>query len=776
MDAVAMLLRTLLGRRLPLTDGAVRHAGVEGPVSIRRDRFGIPHIEAATEADAWFGLGFCQGQDRAFQIEMLLRMVRGRVSELAGPPTVALDRLSRRIGFKRAAQEMEHRVDDEERLAVESFVAGVNAGIARGLPRLPHEFVLLRTRPTPLEATDVMGLLLIQAFALASNWDSEMARLAVLRADGPDAVRDLDPAYPEWQPVTTAPSIPAGPALDALADDLRRFREVVGPAGGSNNWAIAPSRTRTGRPLLSNDPHLGGVLPPHWYLAHVSGPGWSLAGATFAGTPGFAAAHNGHAAWGITAGLVDNTDLFLEEIGPDGRSVRSGDGFVACEIHRETIEVRGAHSIVEEVLVTPRGPVIGPALQGDPGAVSMAATWLRPERVTSLFDIRTATTFEEFRAAISDWHGPPLNFAYADTSGTIGWQLAGQAPRRRAGHGTLPLPGWDPEVGWEDEAVPFADMPHLSDPVDGYVATANNRPTRFDDVPFLGVDWIDGYRVTRIAEVLAGREDWDVAGSMRLQMDVTSLPWRELREEVLGIGIRGSSAAVYQLLDAWDGVMAADSPAAAVFELFLAEMERRVAFARAPRSATAALGITFSPPALVPNGMFAFRRTGHLVRLVRERPDGWFERTWPEEMADALAVVDSEVRNRFGNDPDAWAWGRVRPLELKHPLGERPPLHRVFNRGPFPWGGDTNTVAQCGAPPLDATGPAGAIASLRMTIDVGDWEHSRFCLPGGQSGNPFSPHYDDLLEVWKSGAGVPIAWGADPVRRATVATLHLLAG
>jgi len=770
-----LLFRLLFGRRLPITDGTLEVPGIRHPVLIRRDRYGIPYIEAEEEEDAWYGLGFCQGQDHAFQIEALLRVVRGTLAELVGPEALPVDRLSRRIGFRYAAEQQLKALDDKTPRILEAFVCGVTAGARTGCRRPAHEFSLLRAQPTPYQAADVLGMAKLMSFTLPANWDVELARLKILTEDGAGALAALDPTYPEWLPVMAPPGALADSAVDRLGEDLALLTATTGQGGGSNNWAIAPTRTTTGRAILANDPHLSPSLPPYWYLAHVCTPDWAVAGASIVGTPGFFVGHNDVAAWGMTAGFVDNTDLFIEELSPDGRSVREGDHFVSCEIRSEVIQVRGGTTVEEEVLVTPRGPIVSPALEDEVGAISLRATWLAPGPLEGLLQMHRARTFGAFRRAFEQWPFLSLNMVYADTSGTIGWQLVGDSPRRRQGWGTIPLPGWDPQVGWEDDPIPYDEMPHLADPETGFIATANNQPNPEGAGPFLGTDWIDGYRQARIVEALDARHDWDLPSVQALQMDQKSIPWRELRDIVLAIPAEtGEARQALTLLETWDGVVTADSPAAAVFEFFVAEIVQRVVAAKAPRAAQWALGAGFTP--IAPFSIFAVRRVGHLVRLLREQPVGWFERPWPQEMADALTKVVKSLRKHYGDEPDRWAWGRVRPLTLRHPVGERAPLDRVFNLGPFPWGGDTNTVGQAFAPPSDPTTNPLSIASLRMVVDVGNWEESRFALPGGQSGNPLSPHYDDLLPLWQRGEGAPIAWSPEEVARVARSTLHLVPG
>ncbi len=766
MNGYRRLLGRVLGKRLPRTSGTIRVAGPAADITIRRDGFGIPYVDAAGDEDAAFAIGFCQGQDRAFQLELLLRLARGTLAELVGRRGLPVDRLARRIGFTRGADAQLAASGPELAALVEAFARGVTAGAASGLPQRPHELALLHARPSPWEASDVIGVNRLIAFLIPSNWDAELARLKVLVDDGPGALAALDGGRGDDSlPVIGGPA-PGAETVDRLAEDLELFASAAafGAGGGSNNWALAGAKTASGRPLLACDPHLAPTLPPHWYLVHVRTDAWQLAGASYVGTPAVLVGFNGHGAWGITSGLVDNTDLFVEQL--DGAQVLDGERFVPCERRVEVIRVRGAKPVSEEVLVTPNGPILSPVLDGVGRAVSLRATWLEPRPIDGFMRSFKARSFHEFRRCFERWPCVPLNLVWADASGTIGWQLAGDAPRRRRGRGLLPGPGWEPSARWEEAPVPFDELPFAVDPAGGAVATANNRPLAEGAEPYLGSDWIEGYRAARILEVLAGRDDWDLAGMLELQLDVVSLPWREIREAILAAPAAGSDGRRGRtLLEAWDGAVAADSGAATVFEFLSSELVWRAVRARAPRSAEWAAGRGFH--ALVPTTMYGRRRLSQLVRLLRE-PDV------AAEIPDALAATARRLRRLLGDDETRWSWGRVRPFLLRHPLGAARPLGRVFNLGPLPGAGDASTVAQAPVTVSDPAAPPSVVASLRAAIDVGEWDENRFSLPGGQSGNPCSPHYDDLLPLWRQGSGVPIAWSPDAVRRATTVTLRLL--
>ena len=326
MPFMHSLIRTIFGKRLPITSGKLKVTGLHAPVRIQRDRYSIPYIHAENDEDAWFGLGFCQGQDRAFQIEMIYRMVRGTLSELVGPAALPMDRFARRVGFHRIARQEVALLDPDIRKCAEAFVIGMNTGISRGLKRKPHEYALLRSKPTTIDIADLLAYTRYMGFNL-SPWTAKLTRLKILIEDGPEALKALNNEYPDWQPVTRPVATNAGKVINRFLAEIDKLSEYINEVGGSNNWALSPQVTATGRPILANDPHLGSIIPSQWYLALVRTPEWTLAGASFSGGFAFPSGFNGSAAWGVTAGLADNIDLYIEELSPDGKRVRNADGW-----------------------------------------------------------------------------------------------------------------------------------------------------------------------------------------------------------------------------------------------------------------------------------------------------------------------------------------------------------------------------------------------------------------------------------------------------------------
>jgi penicillin amidase len=397
--------------------------------------------------------------------------------------------------------------------------------------------------------------------------------------------------------------------------------------------------------------------------------------------------------------------------------------------------------------------------------------WLDPLPVRGFLCSHSVKSFEEFRRFFAAWPAMPLNVMYADSRGTIGWQLAGQLPQRRGGTGLIPRPADVPDSGWESELLPFEKMSFAVNPECGFMATANDEP---GSPEWFGADYVDPYRAATIRDEVSKRADWNAAACEELQQNVRSMPWEAMRDTVLSlVPSDASTKDALDLLRAWDGHVGADSSAAAVYELFVAEMCVRVAKAKAPVGWLAALGEL----ALGGEGhsLFSDRRVGHLVRLLREQPAGWFSHTWSDVMLDVLGGVVKRLRKEFGPGPDFWVWGNVRQLKLTHPLFAKSRLlGPAFNLGPVSIGGDANTISQAGCRPADPTAFTHNMANLRAVFDLSDVSRSTFVLCGGQSGNPCSPHFADQFPLWQGGETITIPWEQPAVIRSATEVLRLV--
>ncbi len=736
-----------------MTTGTLEVDGISGPIRIERDHYGVPTISGSDLRDVTFGLGFATAQDRSFQLEFARRAASGTLSALLGKQALGVDRLVRRIGYWPAARRQWHATPAPYQRLLAAYADGINEGIDQGLSRKAHEFTLLRSEPERWSPIDVLAFVKVIASALSTNWDTELARLIVATGDGLEALMDCDPGCAPDHVVISPPGTAIGPSLARAADELRQITALLPMVGASNNWVVSGHRTAHGRPLVASDPHLNPTSPSYWYLARLRTPEWECSGAGLAGAPGMIIGQNESMAWSVTAGRADESDLFIEEVDASGSRVRRSDDWVDVTKRSERIEVRWGHDVVEEVTVTDRGPIITPLDVGQPWRLSLAASWLGDEPLRGFFDLPFATTTEQVRAAFDGWIGPPVNLCYASAGGTIGWTFAASVPARKR-WALLPQPASGEPDGW-DERITGADLPWCEDPPEGYLATANNQPVT-PGAPHLGDDWVDGYRVGRIADRLAERDDWSIGGLQQVQLDTYLQAWEDLVVHIEDLaprhpdGVRARS-----MLLEWDGDMRPDAPGAALAETWIHHLALRLYRIRAPHTWETLVGGPVHELSAF-TGLYS-RRLSFVVRILGQRPSSFDPpEGWGAMMEAVLVEAVDDLRRSGGSQPQGWRLGSLRPLVFKHPLSKLPGFGRIFDIRPRPVGGSLNTVAMSASDPRQPWGPAVATATLRAVMDAGMPTRSRFALPGGQSGNPFSPHFRDQLSYWEHGVGIPI--------------------
>jgi penicillin amidase len=770
---------------LPQVSGVVRVPGLHDEVSIDRDAWGIPHIAAGTVDDLFFANGFVHAQDRLWQMELNRRVGSGRLSELFGERTIEADRLMRYFGFRRVAEQEARLLDGITRAALEAYCRGVNYFLANRLGGWPLEFSLLRLlppphprwRPEPWNVADVLVYSKVMALGLCVNWSAELVRAQIVARLGPDRTAALEPIYGRQQPlVIPGAEVPAG-AVRRLADayaELVPFLEAsgVGAGGFSNNWVVDGTRTASGKPLLANDPHLAVQMPSIWYELELNGPGYNVAGASLPGVPGVLIGHNRKIAWGVTAAALDVQDIVIEQINPDhpGQYLYQGawrDG----DVVQEEIAVRGRQQPVRvDVLITHHGPVISPVLEGEQRALALRWTALQPGvMASSLLALNMATTWQEFATALRAWDAPPLNFVYADVEGNIGYYTPGVVPIRLAGDGALPVPGWTGDYEWIG-TVPFDDLPHAFNPPSHQIVTANNRLVGADYPYNLGNEWLPGYRAQRIADMLEGRSNLTVEDFKRMQLDLRSLPGLEA-QRVLAT-LEGREAREQELLaeaGRWDGNLTAASVGGCICLVFQHHFLRAVFGPILGDLTEAYLGTGHSM--LTPRTNFYGRALPLLYELAGRRDDHWFARmgangqTWDGVLRAALGQTMVFLSTRLGPDSGQWRWGRLNRITFAHPLGDRLPLDRMFNRGPFEVGGDDHTVAAAALPLYSPHDRNGWITSYRQIVDLERLWDSVSMHTTGQSGHQASEHYADMITPWREGRYHPMSLPVGDMRR-----------
>jgi penicillin amidase len=758
----------LFRRPLPQTTGRLRLRGLEAPVDVLRDRHGVPHIRARGDLDLAFAIGLCHGQDRLWQLEFFRRATAGRLSEFSGPETLKIDRLMRTLGMTRTAEREGEVIASGLRVRLDAYAAGINAAIETA-PALPIEFQILRLDPEPWSVSDLLASAKLMSIGLSTNWEMELYRAALVRAAGEELAARLEPQYPRANPIVVAPGEPYAGAGADIATQIGQVKEAIGlkaQAAGSNNWVVSGERSVTGKPLLACDPHLSTTIPGLFYQADLACDDYRVWGATLPHSPDPVYSQTRFAAWGFTNVMADTQDLFVERFNEDDPRLYEFKGeWLRADVIREEIRVKGrSHPDVLDVAVTHHGPIVNEALGAtDEEPLALAWTALQyPLLTTASIKAARARDHEELLEATSEHTAPPLNMLWADSGGNIGYQLIGKLPIRKGGTPDLPKPGWTGEFEWEG-TVPYEDLPRVINPPTGFLVTANNRIVGDDYPHHITSEWLDGYRARRVEELLDERERHSLDDFARMQTDVHSLPGIETVHRLSRLHPAGQrETRAIEWLKSWDGRLDTQTVAGTVFQAFTLAFARAVVSAaiRDPRLVHRYLNE--SEVGLIPVVSSPWRFHARLLELWDEGEASWFAsathpegRPWDDVALEALSEAMDGLEKRFGRDPARWRWGSVHGVRFSHPIGEANSLfERIFCRT-VEAGGASETVVQNGYAPTDPfRGVWGPV--YRMLADIGEPGRSRWQVSTGQSGQPGSSHYDDLMPGWKDGRSNPI--------------------
>ena len=792
-------------------------AGLRAPVTIRRDERGIPHIEAANDADLYFAQGYATAADRLWQMDLLRRTARGELAEIFGRRALEEDKRHRIYGFTALSDALVSRVSVATRAALEDYARGVNAYIeSRGGKEtpLPAEFQIIGYKPRPWRPADSLVIGKIFAETLSTSWPTDISRamLADLpparRAQllpvsstldvivvGSDAPRPQSPAKNGRKPApkiratkTRAARLPSPDERERaeLLAEVERIetltRSSLERAGlymewraVSNNWVASGKRTASGKPLLANDPHLPASAPSIWHMAHLNAPGLHVAGVTVPGAPGVIIGHNEHIAWGMTNLDPDVQDLYLERFSADKKNFyETPAGWREAVVRREEIKVRksltdaSTETETFDVTETRHGPII---LEREGKRYALRWTALDAERTEfdAFYKINRARDWNEFRDALRTYSGPTQNFVYADTAGHIGYYGAGRIPVRRSGDGSTPYDGATDAGEWTG-FIPFDELPHVYDPPSGLIVTANSRVVGRNYPHHLTHDWAAPYRSRRIHDLLNGRRKLTAADYRAVQADVYSIYGagfaRAAAELLRGTpspravatgqlpADEGKIRAASDLLGRWDGRVTADSRAAPL----VAEMS--IAFRR--RILNAALGEARAR---------SFRWSSYdlfFSRVAAEHPAEWLpkeHKNYGELMRACFEDARAALTKRLGADENLWTWGRYSPARFAHPLAVVPFIGGRFTIEPFPVDGSGWSAG--------ATVNVGAGVSMRLIADTSDWDKTQQGIALGESGDPASPHWSDQLADWRAVTPRIFPFSAKAVAAHTRATLVL---
>jgi len=768
LGALARGLLTRMSRgRLPQTKGALTIPGLTKTVEIIRDRWGIPHIYAQNLPDLFFAQGFVHAQDRLFQMELNRRSAAGSLSEIFGELSLDTDRFVRTFGFNRLGLVDWESAVLEVKEALTAYAGGVNAFMTHPDKKWPLELNLLRHYPEPWQPEDSAIFSRLMIWQMSHAWQSEIVRAEIAEKVGMERAAELEIHYPASNPVT----LPEGIEFNALDPD-GKLRQLTGPflerGKGSNEWVIAPNRSETGHAVLANDMHLPLGIPALWYQVHLNAPDYHVSGVSLPGMPMVLVGHNERIAWGATLAFTDAEDLYVEQIdSQDPPRYLFKDEWHTAEMIQEEINVKGqTDPFIEQVVVTNHGPVISEVVGYPDQKVSVKSTDLQPApALEGWYRLNMAHNWDDFVEAMRRIEAPQLNVAYADVDDNIGYWVTGKVPVRAKGDGSIPVPGWSGEYEWIDE-VPFDEMPHAFNPERGYILNCNNKVTSDQYPHFLGNVWMNGFRARRLTELIESRPKLSIQDHRDFQMDLKCLPGLELVARLEGIPDSEPEVRLaLKLLRDWDGYLFPESVGGTVYEVARYTLVRELLVPGLGETLTTRAMGDGCHPLLAKTQEFYGHDTTNLLRLL-DNPDSW----WVQQAGGREAAIRRGLKKainwlqeNLGPDEAEWQWGKLHRITFSHSMSLRNPFDQVFDRGPFPIGGDTDTPLQTAMMPGDPYENKAWAPSFRQIVDMGDLTKSQAIHPPGQSGNLASPHYDDLAQSWLAGEYHPMLWTREQV-------------
>jgi len=770
---------------LPQLDGRVRISGLAAPVTVTRDSHGVPTIEAANLEDLFFAQGYVTAQDRLWQMDVMRRFGSGELSEILGEDLLKVDREQRILGLRAVAIKSLQTASPRDRSFFEAYARGVNAYIDTRARKLPIEFRILGYRPTPWLPEDsvVIANEMVKDLNYHYFFDA-LAREKILAKLGPELTADLyvNRSWHDRPPTVmredlNQPDTNAGDSDDDDYDDspdnsVTRERIPLPetlpeglPVNGSNDWVVSGTHTVTGKPLLSNDMHLGHQMPNLWYEAHLHTGTFDVAGVTLPGVPYVIVGHNQRIAWGFTNVGPTVTDVYVENFNQQG-AYQTPSGWVRPEHRVEMIHVKGKPDVSLDVRSTRHGPIITELVPGETRPLALRWTLYDVLHIP-LFDVNAAQNWQEFRRAFSQFDAPGQNVVYADVDGNIGYQTTGKIPIRAAGDGSLPVSGADNSHEWTSY-IPFEKLPSIYNPPSGIIATANGRIAP-DNYPYsISMEFDAPWRTARIYHVLESGRQFSSADMLTLQTDIHSEADLFAAERFVYAvdhatkpSARAKQAA--DIMRSWDGRMQASAAAPTIAENSIFELRRLLLEPK--------LGSAPSDPSKQDEGLswktYSWQmRSVWLENILLHRPKRWLPDAFPNYDELLTAAVEAAVNGpTVPKDLASWRWGDFNAVEIQHPvLGKIPIIRRWSGPGVQEQSGSGYTVKAV----TRHHGP-----SERFTANLADLDQSTLNIVTGQGGNFLSPYYMDQWKAWYGGTTFALPFSERAVEAAKAHRLVL---
>ena len=757
---------------VPSLTGTVRLNGLDGPVKVYRDSYGIPRIKAKSETDAFFAQGFVTAQDRLWHMEYDRRRGSGRWAEAVGEQAVSQDTLMRRFRLEASAKVDYQVMDTHTKGVFDAYAAGVNAFIQTGNTdggnALPVEYRITGLEPETWQPWDCLIVYKVRHIFMGV-FESKIWRARMVREMGPEAVGKLFPGFEPGHlmilpPGATSPG-PLDQGLKELAEGAAGLNYLGEMDSGSNSWVLCGAETATGKPILAGDSHRALDTPSAYYQNQLACPEFDVVGLSFPGVPGFPHfGHNGKVAWSVTHTAADYQDLYVEQF-KEGEPTKYlyRDQWLDAETHDETIKVRDGSDVQITVTVTKHGPVIaGDPAQGSGLAFKYTATEKASKWPDILWRMLRAGNSRELVDSMRDWVDPCNNLLFADTHGDMGYFCRGRIPIRSRVNGWLPVPGWTGEHEWEGD-IPFEELPVSINPPEGYIATANNRPVGDDYPYYIAIDFTPEFRVKRVTEGLKSLVRPTAEDMAQVHAQKVSIPALAYLDIIKKVEPRdAASAAAKERLLAWNGEMDAGLVEPTIYSAMRDALLKEVL----ETNLTEELAHDAWHPADRGLGSFSNRLKAQLVAMIGRDDQSLLPKgdTWPTAVARALSKAVATLTDRLGDDMDQWKWERVHQARPKHNLSAAfPELAELLDPPAIPTSGDGDTPLQGGYSPASPA-TVTSLSVARYSYDPSNWENSLWVVPLGSSGHPGSPHYADQSETWRQVKMIPMGYDWDAIK------------
>ena len=822
--SVNPLLNSLYGDTLPQSSGELFLPGLKEPASVRRNDLGIPLIEAGNLQDLAFVSGYIDAGDRLTQMLDFRTLSQGRIAEQVGLQLLPIDVYIRTLNLRGRAQQLLAGAGPELRDLLEDYARGVNLYMEQYSGRLPAAVALSDTRPEPWTALDSASIFAVLNLGLSFNLNEEINILNIARTIPASKLAWLLPIYPDEPLPTTETAKLDGidlskniKGLSELQLAQQQLEHLTGQGIGrgfaaSNNWAISGSRTQSGRSILANDTHLPLSMPSIWNMKHLRSPELDAAGVTAAGLPAIVAGFNGKLAWGMTMVMADNQDIFLEKLKRiDGKlHYLYQEQWLPTVERLEIFKVQGQEPVKHTIHSTRNGPLLNEALSSlsphpavPAQVISRFGLALAQPDLTGdnsmhrMFALSQTDNVDDARTLAQQIGAIPLNMVLAD-SNNIAWQVTGRYPLRKKGRGLVPSPAWDGNYDWQGW-LDYRQHPSVINPDQGWLGTANDRKIPAGFPYTLSSSWYYPERGERIREMIESRKKHDVPSMKQMQYDIytrfapklqnmfNAEPMATALDEAIAdlpAMERNRARKTLQILLSFDGVMSADSKAAATFGIFLHSAIRTIFYDE--------LGPEHNPAwqAFLANTTMSYSALqDHLLQ--RENSPFWGNRKFRREqnkastLARALADTQPRMVEMLGPQPENWRWGDTHTYnwetdssKVARKLGWQEQLAITlvddwFNRGPYPAPGDHNTLNVAAYSP-GKNNEVWMIPAMRIIVDFGLEEPMLGLNSSGQSDNPVSPHYDDGISAWINGDYMGFPFRKDNIDNTYRTSLQLL--